>query len=57
MTWLNEWPLIVLGQVAPAYHLPQERLNLPLIISPLSTPKRIKADDHIWGFWAMPWLT
>ena len=38
----KQWPLIVLGQAAPAYHLPQERLNLPIIISPLSTLKRIR---------------
>ena len=31
----TEWLLIVLGQAAPAYHLPPERLNLPIIISPL----------------------
>ena len=38
----NKWLLIVLGQAAPAYHLPPERLNLPIIISPLSTLKRIR---------------
>ena len=38
----SEWLLIVLGQAAPAYHLPPERLNLPIIISPLSTLKRIR---------------
>ena len=42
MTWLNKWPLIVLGQAAPAYHLPPERVNLPIIILPLSTLKRIR---------------
>ena len=42
MKWLNKWPLIVLVEAAPAYHLPLERLNLPIIILPLSTLKRIR---------------
>ena len=42
MIWQIEWPLIVLGQAALAYHLPPEHLNLPITILPLSTLKRIR---------------